>query len=157
MYAKALYDNIADTPDELNFNAGDVLEIIAKDFDDNEGWWKCSLGTLEGLVPANFLEELDEDYEPGNRQFYKLLWCMISKVSGSLGNPFYLVYNLPRKHIGCPEETYDELPVRKYPSVVEEEYDILPNRTSSNQQADEVYDELPNRNVYDMPRGIKLR
>jgi len=130
MYAKALYDNIADTPDELNFNAGDVLEIIAKDYDDNEGWWKCSLGTLEGLVPANFLEELDEDYEP--------------------------VYNLPRKHTGSPEETYDQLPIRNY-SVVEEEYDILPNRTFTNQKADEVYDELPNRNVYDMPRGIKLR
>ena len=70
MYAKALYDNIADTPDELNFNAGDVLEIIAKDYDDNEGWWKCSLGTLEGLVPANFLEELDEDYEPGTIGFH---------------------------------------------------------------------------------------
>ena len=72
MYAKALYDNIADTPDELNFNAGDVLEIIAKDYDDNEGWWKCSLGTLEGLVPANFLEELDEDYEAGKIQFQRV-------------------------------------------------------------------------------------
>ena len=41
--------------------------------------------------------------------------------------------------------------------MVEEEYDILPNRTFTNQKADEVYDELPNRNVYDMPRGIKLR
>ena len=49
------------------------------------------------------------------------------------------------------------MPIRNYP-VVEEEYDVLPNRTfSTNQQADEVYDELPNRNVYDMPRGIKLR
>ena len=71
MYAKALYDNIADTPDELNFNAGDVLEIIAKYYD---GWWKCSLGTLEGLVPANFLEELDEDYEPGTVQFELVFW-----------------------------------------------------------------------------------
>merc|ERR1711970_505134 len=120
MYAKALYDNIADSPDELDFNAGDVLEIIAKDYDDNEGWWKCSLGTLEGLVPANFLEELDEDYEP--------------------------VYNLPRKHGLTVEETYDELPIRKYSvggSVGEsrdqsrdEEYDILPNRNVANQQAD---------------------
>merc|ERR1711970_1396492 len=123
MYAKALYDNIADSPDELDFNAGDVLEIIAKDYDDNEGWWKCSLGTLEGLVPANFLEELDEDYEP--------------------------VYNLPRK-LGpvLPEETYDELPSRNYSPVLEEEYDVLPNRSVPNQPADDVYDELPNRNVY---------
>ena len=57
-FARALYSNVAESPDELNFTEGDVVEIIEKDFEENEGWWKCSLNGVEGLVPANYMEEV---------------------------------------------------------------------------------------------------
>lgn len=43
MYAKALYDNVADTPDELTFKRGEILNVIEQDTDGLTGWWLCSL------------------------------------------------------------------------------------------------------------------
>ena len=66
-YAKALYSNEAECADELNFNEGDLLKIIDKNAEDSEGWWKCKLNGNEGLVPANYLQEIfDPLPEQGN-------------------------------------------------------------------------------------------
>lgn len=43
IYAKAIYDNIAESPDELAFKRGDLLTVIEQDTDGLEGWWLCSL------------------------------------------------------------------------------------------------------------------
>ena len=43
LYAKAIYDNIADSPDELAFKKGDVLTVIEQDTDGLKGWWLCCL------------------------------------------------------------------------------------------------------------------
>lgn len=43
VYAKAIYDNIAESPDELAFKRGDLLTVIEQDTDDLEGWWLCIL------------------------------------------------------------------------------------------------------------------
>lgn len=43
MYAKAIYDNIAECPDELAFKRGDLLTVIEQDTDGLEGWWLCTL------------------------------------------------------------------------------------------------------------------
>lgn len=43
MYAKALYDNVADTPDELTFKRGEILNVIEQDTDGLTGWWLCSV------------------------------------------------------------------------------------------------------------------
>lgn len=43
MYAKAIYENIAESPDELAFKRGDILTIIEQDTDGIEGWWLCTL------------------------------------------------------------------------------------------------------------------
>ena len=71
-YAIALYTNVAECSDELSFSEGDLLQIIEKDYDENEGWWKCSLGKLEGLVPANYLEELSDKHEHENGNLISL-------------------------------------------------------------------------------------
>lgn len=43
VYAKAIYDNIAESPDELAFKRGDILAVIEQDTDGLDGWWLCTL------------------------------------------------------------------------------------------------------------------
>lgn len=57
LYAKALYDNIADTTDELAFRRGDILTVIEQNTSGLDGWWLCTLrGRQVGkyLTLANF-------------------------------------------------------------------------------------------------------
>lgn len=42
-YATALYDNIADSPEELAFRRGDILEVLERDTNNMVGWWLCTL------------------------------------------------------------------------------------------------------------------
>lgn len=62
MYAKAIYENIAESPDELAFKRGDILTIIEQDTDGIEGWWLC---TLRGRQVINI-------YFPS----FTMLFCM---------------------------------------------------------------------------------
>ena len=41
--AKALYDNIAESLDELPFRKGDLLTVLEQNTAGLEGWWLCSL------------------------------------------------------------------------------------------------------------------
>ncbi|KAK3512625.1 hypothetical protein QTP70_018638, partial [Hemibagrus guttatus] len=56
--AKALYDNTAESSDELAFHKGDVVVVIKQTVEGSVGWWKCSLNGREGLAPANRLRLL---------------------------------------------------------------------------------------------------
>ncbi|TSK16217.1 Cas scaffolding protein family member 4 [Bagarius yarrelli] len=56
--AKALYDNTAESPDELAFHKGDVVVVIEQKVEGSVGWWKCSVHGREGLAPANRLQLL---------------------------------------------------------------------------------------------------
>ncbi|CAL1545758.1 unnamed protein product [Lymnaea stagnalis] len=56
--AKALYDNIAETPDELAFRRGDVLTVVEQDTNGLDGWWLCSLRGKHGIAPGNRLKIL---------------------------------------------------------------------------------------------------
>lgn len=63
MYAKSLYDNLADTPDELTFKRGEILNVIEQDTDGLTGWWLCSLrgrqvNTIHNHFPLNFLVQI---------------------------------------------------------------------------------------------------
>ncbi|KAI5093494.1 cas scaffolding protein family member 4 [Silurus meridionalis] len=58
IFAKALYDNTAESPDELAFHKGDVVVVIEQTVEGSVGWWKCSLHGREGLAPANRLRLL---------------------------------------------------------------------------------------------------
>lgn len=64
LYAKAIYDNYADTPDELPFKKGDTLTVIEQDTEGIEGWWLCSLRNRQGLCPGNRLRILNS-YDSG--------------------------------------------------------------------------------------------
>lgn len=50
---KALYDHVAEADDELNFNFGDLIEVIATS---DDGWWKGRCNGSEGLFPVNYVD-----------------------------------------------------------------------------------------------------
>ncbi|XP_014109566.1 PREDICTED: cas scaffolding protein family member 4 [Pseudopodoces humilis] len=56
--AKALYDNKAESCDELAFRRGDILTVLEQHVPGSEGWWRCSLHGHRGLAPANRLQLL---------------------------------------------------------------------------------------------------
>ena len=62
--AKALYDNIAETPDEIAFSRGDILTVVERDTRGLEGWWLCTLRDKTGIAPGNRLRILAGMYTP---------------------------------------------------------------------------------------------
>ncbi|XP_072554712.1 breast cancer anti-estrogen resistance protein 1 isoform X2 [Paramormyrops kingsleyae] len=61
--AKALYDNVAESPDELSFRKGDIMTVLERDTQGLEGWWLCSLHGRQGIVPGNRLKILVGMYD----------------------------------------------------------------------------------------------
>ncbi|XP_044256876.1 breast cancer anti-estrogen resistance protein 1 [Tribolium madens] len=61
--ARALYDNIPDSPDELAFRKGDTLIVLEQNTANIEGWWLCSLRGRQGICPANRLRLIPGVYE----------------------------------------------------------------------------------------------
>ncbi|XP_059226773.1 breast cancer anti-estrogen resistance protein 1 [Stomoxys calcitrans] len=64
LQAKALYDNAADSPDELPFRKGDILEVLEQDTEGLTGWWLCRLRGRKGLCPGNRLRFVNS-YDSG--------------------------------------------------------------------------------------------
>jgi len=61
---RALYDFVAENDDELNFNRGDVVDLIRKA---NEDWWEGELNGRVGVFPANYVEEITGGSGGGGR------------------------------------------------------------------------------------------
>ncbi|KAG7295970.1 hypothetical protein JYU34_021062 [Plutella xylostella] len=53
--ARALYDNIAESPEELAFRRGDLLTVLEQNTGGSDGWWLCSLRGRQGICPGNRL------------------------------------------------------------------------------------------------------
>uniref|UniRef100_A0A3P9A855 Breast cancer anti-estrogen resistance protein 1 n=1 Tax=Esox lucius TaxID=8010 RepID=A0A3P9A855_ESOLU len=66
--AKALYDNVAESPDELSFRKGDILTVLERDTQGLDGWWLCSLHGRQGIVPGNRLKILVGMYDKAGQQ-----------------------------------------------------------------------------------------
>lgn len=62
--ARALYDNIAEAPEELAFRKNDVLTVLEQNPGDLEGWWLCALRGRQGLAPGNRLRLIPRMYDP---------------------------------------------------------------------------------------------
>ncbi|XP_038137387.1 enhancer of filamentation 1 [Cyprinodon tularosa] len=58
LMAKALYDNVPESPEELAFRKGDILTVIEQNTGGLEGWWLCSLHGRQGIAPGNRLKLL---------------------------------------------------------------------------------------------------
>ncbi|XP_051967765.1 cas scaffolding protein family member 4-like isoform X2 [Xyrauchen texanus] len=62
LFAEALFDNIADSGDELAFRKGDIIVVLDSNVAGNTGWWKCSLHGCQGMAPANRLRPLSTNF-----------------------------------------------------------------------------------------------
>ncbi|CAK6432510.1 unnamed protein product [Pipistrellus nathusii] len=59
--ARALYDNTAESPQELSFRRGDVLRVLQREGAGGlDGWCLCSLHGQQGIVPANRVKLLPD-------------------------------------------------------------------------------------------------
>lgn len=63
--AKALFDNAAESPEELAFRKGDILMVLEQEQSGGPGWWLCSLHGRQGIAPANRLRLLQTAQNPG--------------------------------------------------------------------------------------------
>uniref|UniRef100_A0A3B4ABB2 Osteoclast-stimulating factor 1 n=1 Tax=Periophthalmus magnuspinnatus TaxID=409849 RepID=A0A3B4ABB2_9GOBI len=52
---QALYDFTAEEEDELEFRAGDIIEVLDRN---DPSWWRGKLRGKSGLFPANYTEQL---------------------------------------------------------------------------------------------------
>lgn len=62
--AKALFDNTAESPEELAFRKGDILMVLEQEQSGGPGWWLCSLHGRQGIAPANRLRLLQTAAPP---------------------------------------------------------------------------------------------
>lgn len=56
LLARARYNNVAESTDELSFRQGDIVTVVKKDFNKQVDWWLCELRGKVGMVPANYFE-----------------------------------------------------------------------------------------------------
>ncbi|XP_077444412.1 embryonal Fyn-associated substrate isoform X2 [Stigmatopora argus] len=68
--AKALFDNTAESPEELAFRKGDILMVLEQEQNGGPGWWLCSLHGRQGIAPANRLRLLQTAPAPGPDSVY---------------------------------------------------------------------------------------
>ncbi|KAM4612230.1 embryonal Fyn-associated substrate [Polymixia lowei] len=68
--AKALFDNTAESPEELAFRKGDILMVVEQEQSGGPGWWLCSLHGRQGIAPANRLRLLQTAAQPGSDSAY---------------------------------------------------------------------------------------
>lgn len=64
LIARAIFDNDAETNDELSFERDDILAVLEKDHGGLEGWWLCSMRGKTGVVPANRLQVIQKIETP---------------------------------------------------------------------------------------------
>ncbi|KAK4295605.1 hypothetical protein Pmani_031848 [Petrolisthes manimaculis] len=64
--ARALYDNVAESPDELEFRRNDILTVLEQNTAGLEGWWLCSLRGRQGICPGNRLRIVPGVFDTGS-------------------------------------------------------------------------------------------
>lgn len=153
--AKAVYDNMAESPDELAFRKGDILTVLEQNTNGLEGWWLCSLRGRQGICPGNRLRLLAGMYDTGGTPPVHTTSPLnhLAKRRSCLVNPNKVV--TPHK-VG-DVYLYD-IPAHK---TAGEEYDVPPTRlmpmTPQHQgilKGQESYDTPTSQKMaYDIPRS----
>jgi len=156
LLAKALYDNLADAPDELSFRKGDIVTVIEQDVDGLVGWWLCLLHGRQGIAPGNRLRVLqttDNDDRKSPNQ---------SLLSNDPSSSFDSIDGLGNRSLSHTGSEYDVLPApvkashgqlfeSPSPKTLQEVYTskqnspLIGTSTSSVVELQSDYDLLPNR------------
>ncbi|XP_005802914.1 enhancer of filamentation 1 [Xiphophorus maculatus] len=162
LMAKALYDNVPESPEELAFRKGDILTVIEQNTGGLEGWWLCSLHGRQGIAPGNRLklligpmfeaqpsattqsppQSLQQTTTSGAQGLYKQPQGIYQVPAGQD------IYQVPPRSTLAAESPHSKVvtPVR-----VGQSYSYSPGQ--HNQQ--DLYDVPPSRSqgVYDIPPG----
>ncbi|XP_066528741.1 cas scaffolding protein family member 4 [Hoplias malabaricus] len=147
-FAKALYDNTAESPDELAFHKGDIVKVVEQHVEGSSGWWKCSLNGKEGLAPANRLMRLS----PGDAAELGLKAQNIYQIPKLprpvAASPTYEVmeriYNVP-----CKQAPQIPIPFpQKHQTPEVPEGNVSPHRMVKPSSS-------PNSDVYDVPSQVR--
>lgn len=117
--ARATYDNIAETVDELAFRKGEILDVIEQNTDGLDGWWLCSLRGRKGICPGNRLKVLD--YETGCYTPSPLASPCSMSMSAST-----LTFS---SQISQPSELYENTSNKSYKGK-RRSWHIMPNKVS---------------------------
>ncbi|XP_072304411.1 enhancer of filamentation 1 [Eucyclogobius newberryi] len=149
LMAKALYDNMPESPEELAFRKGDILTVIEQNTGGLEGWWLCSLHGRQGIAPGNRLKLLIgpmfetpvQAQGPGAAALYQ----------SPLQSPQQGVYQVPPRTALSMDNTPHKVVT---PSRVGQSYSF--SVAQQNQQ--DLYDVPASRaqGVYDVPPGHAL-
>ncbi|XP_052233885.1 breast cancer anti-estrogen resistance protein 1-like isoform X3 [Dreissena polymorpha] len=153
LLAKALYDNVAESPDELDFKRGDVLTVLEQETSGLEGWWLCSLRGKQGIAPGNRLkmvtglvanhmrshtsdfQSLDKTQQEWNRRSWD---GSNHKVVTPIHQGDMYTYDHPK---GAQQQDYDVPPTRYHGSAHSSREDLLNGSSSSFEQS--FYDTPP--------------
>ncbi|KAJ8417932.1 hypothetical protein AAFF_G00227750 [Aldrovandia affinis] len=93
--AKALYDNVAESPDELSFRKGDIMTVLERDTQGLDGWWLCSLHGRQGIVPGNRLKILVGMYDKQQHQQPPTPTQQLAPPQSQLPLPPHSAYSKP--------------------------------------------------------------
>ena len=77
-----VYSYVAENPDELSLQVGDVINVLDKNLED-VGWWKGELAGKTGVFPDNFVQLVPRS-EPVSIFHVSLVILMASTVQGIL-------------------------------------------------------------------------
>ncbi|XP_041376202.1 enhancer of filamentation 1-like isoform X2 [Gigantopelta aegis] len=135
--AKALFDNIAETPDELAFRRGDVLTVVEQDTAGLDGWWLCSLRGKQGIAPGNRLKilsgmldtSMERDlYDSPKSESLRRSWdvsqnMVVNQQKIAQGD----LYDSPNRSM----QDYDVPPTRYFPKEKSPQRASTPNRETT--------------------------
>ncbi|XP_067389228.1 embryonal Fyn-associated substrate isoform X2 [Emydura macquarii macquarii] len=149
--ARALFDNVAECPEELSFRRGDLMRLVRPEAPGLAGWHLCSLHGQQGIVPANRVRLLPEPGSPDPAP------CKDSPPAG----PRQLPRDQRRRQAGQMEEEQEVYvvppPARPCPTPPDEIYKV-PRAPRQDRDPGEVYDtpsslprEAPPGDTYDTP------
>ncbi|XP_022521032.2 enhancer of filamentation 1 isoform X1 [Astyanax mexicanus] len=127
LMAKALYDNVPESPEELAFRKGDILTVIEQNTGGLEGWWLCSLHGRQGIAPGNRLK--------------LLIGPMFENQTASSPAPSQSHAHQPRPH--TPQGLY-----QPSPAPAQGIYQVPPPQ--------DIYQVPPSQDVYQVPQRSAL-
>uniref|UniRef100_A0A146LTI9 Breast cancer anti-estrogen resistance protein 1 n=1 Tax=Lygus hesperus TaxID=30085 RepID=A0A146LTI9_LYGHE len=170
----ALYDNTAETPDELSFTAGEILVVLEQESPGLDGWWVCSLEGRQGICPSNRLKMLTEAEQALKKQAWQN--HIKTPVSAGVKPEVAFLYDSPvQRHCGTPQPSSDQydVPPTAQSVQVEESYDtpkpvggvsmasrgaasLTPSSSISSLTTDSNRSSLIQQD-YDVPRPIRVQ
>ncbi|MBN3310783.1 CASL protein, partial [Amia calva] len=175
LMAKALYDNVPESPEELAFRKGDILTVIEQNTGGLEGWWLCSLHGRQGIAPGNRLKLLigpmfdgqspsqQQQFESTTSQSYQKPGYPVTAIQNSTSNdPLYQVppshqnqqgtYQVPPSHTSLCQDVYQVPPsLQRSPWAAEG----MPNKVMTPTRVGQTYacesSSRYQKDVYDVP------